>query len=139
MKKGLIRLLTLLIVICFSIGTFTACGSDDPSSKTPPSGGGVNTISASLLDGKTANFMGADGFGIIDKDTQTVSNGGASLFSAQAYADENATESQKKAEFVKETEDGYVDVHFHDNRDGQKKSYKDLNKKYDKHHHKGAE
>lgn len=139
MKKGLIRLLTLLIVLCFSVGTFTACGSDDPSSKTPPSGGGVKTISASLLDGKTANFMGADGFGIIDKDTQSVSKSGASLFSAQAYADENATESQKKAEFVKETEDGYVDVHFHDNRDGQKKSYKDLNKKYDKHHHKGAE
>lgn len=137
MRKNLLKLFAAMLVICFVLGTFTACG--DQSSEVP-SGGGVKAISASLLDGKTANFMGAEGFGIIDKaNTASPANGGgASAFSVSTYADEESSE-QKKTEFAKETQDGYVDVHFHDNRDGQKKIYKDLNKKYNKHHHKGAE
>ncbi len=138
MKRTLLKLFTVMLVICFALGTFTAC-SDEPGSEVP-GGGGVKAISASLLDGKTANFMGAEGFGIIDKANaiNPVTSGGASAFSVSTYADEDSSE-QKKTEFAKETDDGYVDVHFHDNRDGQKKIYKDLNKKYEKHHHKGVE
>ncbi|MBQ9734564.1 MAG: hypothetical protein IJV95_01775 [Clostridia bacterium] len=137
MRKTLLKLFTAMLVICFALGSFTAC-SDDPSSEVPDGDGGVKTLSSSLLDGKIANFMGAEGFGIIDKtnEVQPV-NSGASTFSVSTYADESNDE-QKKTEFAKETENGYVDVHFH-NTDDTRKSYKDLNKKYSKHHHNSVE
>ena len=107
---------------------------------TEEDGGGdntvtVKTISSTILDGKIANFMGADGVGIADKTEQQTRSTPVSPFLAVAHAEESQT-VQKKSELVKSTDNGFLDVCFHET-DAQTKSYKDLNKSYETHHHNG--
>lgn len=136
MKNKLLHFLTLIMIFCLSLGVFIACnngGGSDNGGNEPS----VKQISSSLLNGKVANLMGAEGFGIIDK-TIPEQKSSPSVLVTRVYADENLPENQKKTEFAKETENGYKDVHFHKN-EGNGKGYKDLNKKFSKHHHKGYE
>ena len=120
MKKKLIKFLTFILAVCLGSSIFTACNpSGDSNTLT------VSKISANILDGKVANFLGAEGFGIIDKST-VVAPSSIKNF-AKVYAEESTGE-QKKTEFVKETTNGYVDIHFHTDN-GLHKGYKNLNKK----------
>lgn len=99
----------------------------------------VTPIDATLLEGKIANFMEAEGVGIIDKTDEVEPEGqGTNPYLAVAYADNNAG-TQKKMELAKKTANGYSNVHFHNADGGARKSYKHLNKKYNKHHHKTVE
>ena len=90
---------TLVVILAFSIvATCFACNS--------PSGGGnegggddaakVKTISSSILDGKIANFMGADGVGIVEKSEQQKKSSGTNPFVAVVHA-ESSQSTQKKA------------------------------------------
>lgn len=131
MKKVVTKLLTFILIACFSSSLFTACNLGDGDQ--PPTT--VSKISSSLLDGKVANFLGAEGFGIIEKTPKTTTV--SKINPLTVHAEESKGE-QKKTEFVKQTELGYVDVYFHSNN-GLHKGYKNLNKKYAKHHHKNVE
>ncbi len=133
MKRKIIAILMGLLALCLTVGAFTACNNDNSSTSTK-----VNKIDSSLLDGKLANFMGAEAFGIMDKSTQAVpySDVKSSDYPIRVYADDNS-QTQKEAEFIKETADGYVEVHFHEK--GNAETYKELNNKYEKHHHDGKE
>jgi len=130
MKKKIVCTLMALAIGCGALGAFTACSTPD----NPDKGSKVDKIQASLLDGKIANFMGAEAFGLVDKNQQPSASGNSG-FSAVGF---DAGEEQAKFEFTKETEGDFKDVHFY-NADEKVKSYKDLNKKYEKHHHKSVE
>lgn len=152
LKKLLIKTFLLLAMICFTVNTFIACGGGNNGNNGGDTGGegtttSVNKIEASLLDGKIANFLGAEGFGLLDKNANAKSSGVEPLskvskiepFSLNVELYDEEVKTQKENEFTKHTTDGrFMDVHFH-NADVslRKMSYKDLNKKYDKHHHKG--
>ena len=130
------RLLSLICALAITLGTplsLTACGGDNPPDP-PANEMQVEAISSDLLDGKIANFLGAQGFGLLDKNqVQTPAQSG---FSAVGY--NSTTEKQKKQEFSKDTGESIVDVHFHD-ANQEIKDYKDLNEKNGKHHHDGVE
>lgn len=130
MKKQLFGIISALTISCSALSGLIGCAQTPPP---PPAGASATPITASLLDGKIANLMGAQGLGLDDKESQD----GASTYSVSLF-DENRNEKQKKHELAKDTEDGIKDVHFHD-KDDNVKSYKDLNKKYSKHHHKQVE
>ncbi len=144
MKNKLLSLLAAVLLCCSVASGLCACAPKDP----PPSGdGSVEKISASLLDGKIANFLGAQGLGVLDKnDTDT--NGGAqslstefaaSAFSAVTFEQTEGEKGyQKKNELMKNTEDGHKDVHFFDSNENRR-NYKDLNNQFEKHHHKSEE
>lgn len=137
--KNFKKLMALLLSV-YLLVTAVACSNS--SGNTNGGGDGddtvtVKTISSTILDGKIANFMGADGVGIVDKTVTAKSGSGTNPFAVTVYADGNE-QTQKKSELVKGTEDGVADVCFHETRDGVK-SYKELNKKFDKHNHKGLE
>ena len=129
------KIVSLAMVTCLFV-TGVGCSNPGDSGQIPPATTTVQKINSSILDGKVANLMEAEGFGIVAKaDTPAVAS--ANPFSAVAYADEGDT--QKKTELVKKTDDGVTDIRFHNVDGGAKKSYKHLNKKYDKHHHKSVE
>lgn len=111
------------------------CGDVPPPDKEPV----VHSISSSLLDGKVANLLAAEGIGIenkTDAQTATVKTQTAKKsFFVKAGADEETT-TQAKNELVKQTDEGMRDVRFHD---GEKGSYREWNKRFNKHHHKGVE
>lgn len=140
MKKKILCLLLTVLLICSVASGLCACAPKDP----PPAGGAVGKISASLLDGKIANFLGAEGLGLKDKSKQPSafsldSGSGFSAFSAVAFDEQSGdSKTQKKNELVKDTEDGHKDVHFYSAENGRS-SYKDLNKQFNNHHHKGEE
>ncbi len=132
-----LKKIVALILSLYLLFVAVACSNDDTED-----GGGddtvtVKTISSTILDGKIANLMGADGIGIADKTEKQAKSSAVNPFMAVAHAD--STEStQKKNEFVKSTDDGFLDVCFHET-DGGNKSYKDLNNKFEKHHHNSVE
>ena len=146
MKSKIIKIfVTILLGLTVVSGLF-ACS-------TPPGGpgggsGGVETISSTLLDGKIANFLGAQGLGVLDKNDADTNVGsaqglstdfGASAFSAVTFEQTEGEKGfQKKNELMKNTADGHKDVHFYDAGEGRN-SYKDLNKQFEKHHHKSVE
>lgn len=137
--KNLKKLMALLLSV-YLLVTAVACSNS--SGNTNGGGGGddtvtVKSISSTILDGKIANFMGADGVGIVDKTVTAKSGSSTNPFAVTVYADGNE-QTQKKSELVKGTEDGVADVCFHETSDGVK-SYKELNKKFDKHHHNSVE
>ena len=113
------------------------CGDVPPADNEPV----VHAISSSLLDGKVANLLSAQGIGIANKDGDTAQTASEKTqtakksFFVKASADEEIT-TQAKNELVKQTDDGVHDVRFHD---GDKGSYREWNKRFDKHHHKGVE
>ena len=132
-------LLTLMMGM-ISVAPLAGCnlGTGSDNSSGAEQGATVNTISASLLDGKVANLMSANGIAIQDKTesvsavSATKSNVGQSVI--VAHADESSIE-QPKTELVKETEDGVQDVHFYD---GAKGDYTEWNDAYTVHHHDGV-
>ena len=74
MKAKLICLL-MVLTLCFgSLGAFTACNPAPPTVSVR-----ANAVSVSLLDGKIANFMGAEGFGLTDKSQAQRSSGNSRL------------------------------------------------------------
>lgn len=111
------------------------CGDVPPADNEPV----VHAISSTLLDGKVANLLAAEGIGIENKsDAQTATvktQTAKKSFFVKASADEEIT-TQAKNELVKQTDEGMRDVRFHD---GEKGGYREWNKRFDKHHHKGAE
>ena len=111
------------------------CGDVPPANNEPV----VHAISSSLLDGKVANLLAAEGIGIENKsDAQTATvktQTAKKSFFVKASADEETT-TQAKNELVKQTDEGMRDVRFHD---GEKGSYREWNKRFNKHHHKGVE
>ena len=125
-KKGIKGIIAVLMALCFSLPLFACGGGNNPPNKLE-----VKTISASLLSGKVANLMEADGVGMIEKEDSTRS--------ATPFNEDN-TLKQKKSEFAKSTARGVSDVFFHDMPGGARKhTYKDFNKKYEKHHHEEVE
>ncbi len=124
----------LCLLAAIGVGCI-GCGDVPPADNEPV----VHAISSSLLDGKVANLLAAEGIGIENKsDAQTASvktQTAKKSFFVKASADEETT-TQAKNELVKQTDDGMHDVRFHD---GKKGSYREWNKRYEKHHHKGAE
>ncbi|MBE5734401.1 MAG: hypothetical protein E7347_05065 [Clostridiales bacterium] len=146
MRNKIISLLVALLLAMAVFSGLVACSPDSSNNppNNPPTSGGIKTISSTLLDGKIANFMEAQALGVVDKNDQasTFSAGGFGngTFSASPFDQDNSEENvvQKKNELVKETNNGNKDVCFHDG--GQHaKSFKELNKKFNKHHHKGVE
>ena len=147
MKSKIFKIfVTILLGLTVVSGLF-ACST--PSGGGGDGGdGGVETISSTLLDGKIANFLGAQGLGVLDKNDADTNVGsaqglstdfGASAFSAVTFEQTEGEKGfQKKNELMKSTEDGHKDVHFYDAGEGRN-SYKDLNKQFNNHHHKGAE
>ncbi len=132
MKKRIICLLLTIGACCSFASGIVACAPPPATTQI-----NANVISADLLDGRVANFMGASGLGVLDKNSGERSVTGAnSPFSATLYNQEQKKEFvQKKIELVKETKDGHVDVCFYD---GEKYyTYKDLNNSLEGHHHQG--
>ncbi len=136
------KIILLTLCLCLLL-TGVACSNsnggdnpDNPDNPENPATAQVAKISASLLDGKIANLMEAQGFGILDKTGKEEPSTKAKSYSLVSYADgEEKQEKQKKTELVKKTKDGVSDIHFHKVEDSARKSYRKLNKKYDKHHH----
>ena len=146
MRNKIISFLVSVFLCACVFSGLVACSPDSSNTppNDPPTSGGIDTISSTLLDGKIANFMEAQALGVVDKNDQgsTFSAGGLgnSTFSASSFDAQGGEDSivQKKNDLVKETSEGQKDVCFHDA--GQNvKSFKELNKKFDKHHHKGTE
>ncbi len=129
----------------FVVG-FTACslpfdlpffnkGGDTDIDKTVK----VEKISSDLLDGKVANLLSANGLGLQKKEAEQ----GATAQPTKAMASSNlivakADEPIKQPihELVKSSKDGIHDVRFHEKGKG---SYREWNKKFNKHHHKAKE
>lgn len=141
---------SLAMATCLMVTSAGCITNNNNNNDITPQSSTVNKISASMLDGKVANFMEAEGFGILEKETTPATasanpmsasagtfSADTSSFSAQTYDSDNT--KQKKNEFAKKTEEGVSDIHFHNLGGGVKKSYKHLNKKYQKHHHKSVE
>ena len=130
------RIGALCLLAAIGVGCI-GCGDVPPADNEPV----VHAISSSLLDGKVANLLSAQGIGIANKDGDTAQTASEKTQTAKksflitASADEEIT-TQAKNELVKQTDDGVHDVRFHD---GDKGSYREWNKRFDKHHHKGVE
>ena len=126
MKKNILSIISALTITCGALSGLIGCTPQTP----PPAPQGVTAtaITADLLDGQIANLMGADGLGLVDKESQA----GPSAFGVSTFAQQ--TSSQKKQELAKDTDAGIKDVHFYSQTE-DRKSYKDLNKKYATHHH----
>ena len=129
-------LLTALMSATLAMPLF-ACGGGTDNSAGDKNQAKVNVISASLLDGKVANLLSANGIAIQDKTQNEApryamkSKNGRNIV---AKADEETVE-QPETELVKQTEEGVEDVHFHD---GEKGEYSTWNDGYDVHHHDGV-
>ena len=137
MKGKILSLLIAMLMVC-SVGGLSACKQD------PPPASPVKKIDATLLDGKIANFLGAEGLGVLDKSqqatpTKVVTTGAkVQLMSAVTYAqNDGEITTQKQSELVKDTKSGHKDIHFY-NATESVKSYLDLNKQFETHHHDGA-
>ena len=137
LKKAVNVLLATTFAVTMSMPLF-ACGDSGSQKQEEGKGSQVNTISASLLDGKVANFLSASGIAIQDK---TQNEGTVSAMKAKsgarnivASAEENTTITQPETELVKQTGSGVQDVHFHDEEEG---SYTEWNDAYEVHHHDG--
>lgn len=117
-------------LVLLMMGTLLiACGVACSNSNEPDAGNTeIKKINSSILDGKIANFLGAEGFGVVEKKEQK---------SGVVYAASATTSTQQKNEFAKLTDDGVYDVHFYD--DQNLSSYKELNNAYPTHHHDGEE
>ena len=128
-------LLTLVMGASLAMPMF-ACGDGTDDTKKE---GNVKTISASLLDGKVANLLSANGIAIQDKKQNEPTTSAPKTKKARnivASAEETSTVEQPETELVKQTEEGVQDVHFHD---GEKGDYRKWNEKHGKHHHDGKE
>ena len=142
-KKAMRILLACTFAVTMAMPIF-ACGDSGTSSGSGGQNqeqgkeGQVNTISASLLDGKVANFLSASGIAIQDKtrngDTVSAMKAKSGARNIVASAEENTTITQPEAELVKQTESGVQDVHFHEEEEG---SYTEWNDAYEVHHHDG--
>ncbi len=119
----------LLLALILTMG-YTSC-TDVPKNSSTETGEPVK-LTPSILDGKIANLLEAEGVGILDK-TDAVAPATPSSRTIVASADEGEA-TQKKTELAKKTENGVEDLHFHEPTEGEK-SYTDLNEKYGKHHH----
>ena len=132
--KFLKKLATLLLLGAILAPTAIACDNGGDGGEKP-----IKTLSSTLLNGKVANLMSAEGVGIEDKNQAAAATSAhkmrSTLKTLTASADED-TAKQAKNEFVKQTEDGLQDVHFHD---GKKGGYREWNKKFNNHHHRGEE
>lgn len=138
MKGKILSLLIAMLMAC-SVGGLSAC------KQTPPPASPVKKIDATLLDGKIANFLGAEGLGVLDKSqqatpTKVVTTGAkVKLMSAVTYAqNDGEITTQKQSELVKDTKSGHKDIHFY-NESETVKNYLDLNKQFETHHHDGAQ
>ena len=114
-------------------------GCDKPNNDSSvEEGATANVISASLLEGKVANLMSANGIAIQDKTenepTVSAMKTKMSRNMIVAHAEDDMIE-QPETEFVKQTEEGVQDVHFHD---GAKGDYTEWNGEYEVHHHSGV-
>ena len=119
-------LLTALMSATLAMPLF-ACGGGTDNSAGDKNQAKVNVISASLLDGKVANLLSANGIAIQDK-TQNEgpryamkSKNGRNIV---AKADEETVE-QPETELVKQTEEGVEDGHFHDGEKGEYSTWND--------------
>ncbi len=120
----------LLLALILTMG-YASC-TEKP--KTPSTGVGETVkLTPSVLDGKVANLLEAEGVGILDKTDGVASATPSSSRMLVAHADEDEA-MQKKTELAKQTENGVEDLHFHEPTEGEK-SYTELNEKYGKHHH----
>ena len=133
--KRLVPILLSVMMGVFSATSFVACDKDKGGEKEQSVK--VNTISASLLDGKVANLMSANGIAIQDKTenepTVSAMKSKMSRNMIVAHAEDDMIE-QPKTEFVKQTEEGVQDVHFYD---AEKGDYTKWNDEYETHHHDG--
>lgn len=114
-------------------------GCDKPNNDSSvEEGATANVISASLLEGKVANLMSANGIAIQNKteNEPTVSAMKTKMLRNMivAHAEDDMIE-QPETEFVKQTEEGVQDVHFHN---GEKGDYTEWNDEYEVHHHDGV-
>ena len=114
-------------------------GCDKPNNDSSvEEGATTNVISASLLEGKVANLMSANGIAIQNKTenepTVSAMKTKMSRNMIVAHAEDDMIE-QPETEFVKQTEEGVQDVHFHD---GEKGDYTEWNGEYEVHHHSGV-
>lgn len=114
-------------------------GCDKPNNDSSvEEGATANVISASLLEGKVANLMSANGIAIQNKTenepTVSAMKTKMSRNMIVAHAEDDMIE-QPETEFVKQTEEGVQDVHFHD---GEKGDYTEWNGEYEVHHHSGV-
>ena len=135
--KSIKKVFSLAIATCLLL-TSAGCITTNNNTDIKAQATTVSKVSASMLDGKVANFMEAEGFGIMQKKA-TPASSGANPYSVVTYDGESSDNQQKKTEFVKQTEDGVTDIRFHNVDDSAEKSYKELNKKYQKHHHETVE
>ena len=132
-KKYVSVLLALLMGASMAL-PLMACGGtgDNGGSKDNTN---ANVISASILDGKVANLLSANGIAIQDKTQNGATMSAAKTKNARkivASAEESATIEQPETELVKQTEEGVEDVHFHDGEEG---GYAEWNE--ETHHHDG--
>ena len=135
------KVINVLFALTFAATMATplfACGSSTSTDKDGETQAKVHTISASLLDGKVANLLSADGIAIQDK---TQNEGTVSAMKTKSgsrniiASAEDTTITQPETELVKETEEGVQDVRFHDEEEGD---YTQWNNAYEVHHHDGA-
>ncbi len=127
-RKGIALILALMLGI-----SFVGCTDTPDNSSTGGTASETVKLTSSILDGKVANLLEAEGVGILDKTDALAPVSAPSSRAVVAHADEGER-VQKKTELAKQTEDGMEDIHFHEVKEG-KKSYKELNKKHGKHHH----
>ena len=137
MKKKISLLIVSVLLACSLIGSLTACGGKNPPPTDP-----VSKIDKTLLDGKIANFLGAEGLGVLDKTNQatpySLNKPTTDAVKVVTVADVGAEKGvQKDNELVKTTSTGVEDIHFYDESETVK-SYLDLNKQFETHHHDGA-
>ena len=134
--KRLVPILLSVVMGVFSVTSFGACDKDKGGEKEQSVK--VNTISASLLEGKVANLMSANGIAIQNKTenepTVSAMKTKMSRNMIVAHAEDDMIE-QPETEFVKQTEEGVQDVHFHN---GEKGDYTEWNDEYEVHHHDGV-
>ena len=133
-KKHLSVLLALLMSASMAL-PLMACGGTGDSGNGGKNDTNANVISASLLDGKVANLLSANGIAIQDKTQNEATVSAVKTKNARkivAHADEENTIEQPETELVKQTEEGVQDVHFHDGEEG---GYAEWNK--ETHHHDG--
>ena len=134
-KKHLSVLLALLMGASMALPLMACGGGTGDSGNGGKDKTNANVISSSLLDGKVANLLSANGIAIQDKTQNEATVSAMKSKNARkivAHADEESTIEQPETELVKQTEEGVQDVHFHD---GEKGDYTEWNE--ETHHHDG--
>ena len=127
MKKRIIGLVSAIAMSLCAFGGLTACGDTPPTDPAQPVT--AQKVSSTLLDGKIANLLSAQGLGVIDKTPEV--SGPLNAVKGALYSN-GENDVQKMNELAKQTENGISDIHFYAWTQ-ERNSYRSFN--VDVHHH----